>query len=160
MDDDVLIEPHLVARTRLHGNSHPGISPDVPDLAVLGQVRRDEFIAIQPDPHDRHLRTTVGLEGHEVSQGGTFEHCARGLRNPGHRANVPPPPPSRSGRSRKRLSALASRAARCFGYAPPTIDVQTGDSVSRRRTEPRRHRATHAATIAVAASATGYVSLD
>src|SRR5437763_9612760 len=105
MDDDVLIEPHLVTGTCLHGNSHSGVSTDVPDLAVFGQVRRDKFIAVQPDPDDRHLRTTVRLKGHEVCQRGTFEHCARGVRNPGHAANVPPP---RANSSRSRAQAPVS----------------------------------------------------
>lgn len=102
VDDDVLVEPHLVARARLNGNSHPRIPTDVPDLAVFGQVRRDKFVAVQPDPDDRHLRPTIGLEGYEVGQRRTFEHCASGLWNPRHSANLHRPATS-PGRFRARV---------------------------------------------------------
>ena len=66
MDDDVLIEANLVARASLNGQCDARVTADVSNLPVLGQVRGDDLIAVQPDPDDRDLRSSVWLERHQM----------------------------------------------------------------------------------------------
>ncbi len=66
MDDDVLIEANLVARAGLNGQCDARVTADVSNLPVLGQVRGDDLIAVQADPDDRHLRSSVWLERHQM----------------------------------------------------------------------------------------------
>jgi len=66
MDDDVLIEANLVARAGLNGQCDARVTADVSNLPVLRQVRGDDLIAVQADPDDRDLRSSIWLERHQM----------------------------------------------------------------------------------------------
>ncbi len=73
VDDQILDESSLVEGPSLDGQSDPRVATNVADLLALCQVRREEFVAVEADPHDRNLRTAVGVQGDEVRERWTFE---------------------------------------------------------------------------------------
>jgi len=92
VDDDVPVETDFIAGTCFDRESDPRVSADVADLAVLRQVRCDQFLAIKSDPHDRDLGSTVRFERDEVRKRRTFEHRTSRVRNRRHAANLAPLP--------------------------------------------------------------------
>jgi len=66
MNDDVLIEANLVAGAGLNGQCDARVTANVSNLPVLRQVRGDDLIAVQADPDDRDLRSSVWLERHQM----------------------------------------------------------------------------------------------
>ena len=52
MDDQVLVEAELVARTGLERQGDAAVAADVADLAMFREVAGDDLVAVQPDPHD------------------------------------------------------------------------------------------------------------
>jgi hypothetical protein len=39
-------------------------------------MRGHDLLAVQPHPHDRHLRAPIGIKGDQVRQGGGLQHGA------------------------------------------------------------------------------------
>jgi hypothetical protein len=123
MDDDVLIEAKLVARAGLNGQRDARVTADVSNLPVLGQVRGDDLIAVQADPHDRDLRSSVWLERHQMRQRSSLEYSSSRIGNRRHGVKLPIQDERQS--VRVDPSGLAGEA-RIVGYAarrkrlPPT----------------------------------------
>jgi hypothetical protein len=46
VNHEVLVEPHSVAGASLDRQRDPGVSAHVADLAVLGQVRGNDLVAV------------------------------------------------------------------------------------------------------------------
>src|SRR3954451_13785051 len=60
VDDQVVVEPVLVATSRFERQRHSRVTPDVPKLLLrIAQVRRDDLVAIHPNPHDGDLGRAV-----------------------------------------------------------------------------------------------------
>jgi hypothetical protein len=66
MDDDVLIEAHLIACASLNRQRDSRVPANVSDLSVLRQMGGDDLIALQADPDNRDLRSSVWLERHQM----------------------------------------------------------------------------------------------
>jgi len=66
MDDNVLIEANLVARAGLNGQRDSRVTANVSDLPMLRQMGGDDLIAIQADPDNRDLRSSIWLKRHQM----------------------------------------------------------------------------------------------
>jgi hypothetical protein len=60
------------------------VTPNVPNLLVLGQVPGNELIPINPEPHARHLRTTVSVQRDEMCERARFDQLASAVRQRCH----------------------------------------------------------------------------
>jgi hypothetical protein len=89
VDDDVLVKPHVVARARFDGQRDAWVAANVVELAVLGQMRGDDLVAVKTHPHDRDLGAAVGLERDEMREARALEHGADGVWDRGHGDNLP-----------------------------------------------------------------------
>jgi hypothetical protein len=119
VDDDVFIKSNLVARTGLNGQRDAWVTANVSDLPVLGQVRRDDLVAIQSDPDNRDLRPSVRLERHQVRQRSALEYSASRVGNRHHGMNLPLTPRAHPLRGPGGVS-MAMRVCRPQGSAPFT----------------------------------------
>src|ERR1700759_3670622 len=99
MDDDVLIEAKLVARSGLNGHRDARVTADVSNLPVLRQVRGDDLVSVQADPDDRDLRSSVWLERHQMSQRSSLEYSSSRIGNRRHGVKLPTQHPRRSVRA-------------------------------------------------------------
>ena len=70
VDDEVFGQAHGLAGVSLDGQSGAAVVANVAYLAVLGKVGHHDLIAVQADTDDAHLRTAVGVQGHQVRRGG------------------------------------------------------------------------------------------
>jgi len=71
----------LVAGARLDRQGDTRIGANVLHLAVLEQVARHQFIALETDPHDRNLGPPVRLERDQVGQTWALKHRPGGVGN-------------------------------------------------------------------------------
>jgi hypothetical protein len=90
VDHQVLRQAHLVVRAGFDRQRHPWVAADVAELPVLGQVARDELVAVEPDPHDRYLRTSVRFERDQVGESRALQHRAGRVGNRHDRETLPP----------------------------------------------------------------------
>jgi hypothetical protein len=84
----VFVETDRVSGPGLDRQGDSGIAPDVVDLSVLGEVSGDDLIAVETDPHDRHLGPAIGLERDQVREAWRLQDRARGFGYRGHRRNL------------------------------------------------------------------------
>lgn len=84
MHDDVLIESDRVACAGLDGQRDSRVAANVSDLPVLRQVGGDDLIAIQADPDNRDLRSSIWLERHQMRKRSAFKHSSSRIGNRSH----------------------------------------------------------------------------
>src|SRR4051794_33536666 len=72
-------------RPRLDRQCHPWVAANVAELAMVGQVRRDDLVAVEPDPDDRDLGTAVRFERDQMGQAGALEDFPGRIRDACHR---------------------------------------------------------------------------
>ena len=53
-------------------------------------MRRDDLIALQPDPNDRDLRSPVWLERDQMRECSALEYSSSSIGNRRHGVNLPP----------------------------------------------------------------------
>jgi len=76
IDDEVLDKAHGVTRAGFDREGDAAVVADIAHLAVLGKMCGHDLVAIKTDPHHGHLGTAIGVQGHQVSQGGGVEHSS------------------------------------------------------------------------------------
>ena len=63
-------KPRAFAVAGFEGQRDAAVVADVAYLAVLGKMARHDLIAVEPHPHDGHLRAAVWVQGHQVRKAG------------------------------------------------------------------------------------------
>jgi hypothetical protein len=62
IDDEVLVEAHVVTRVGFDRERDAAVVADIAHFAVLGKMGRHDLVAVKTDPHPRHLGTAVGFK--------------------------------------------------------------------------------------------------
>jgi hypothetical protein len=84
VDDEVLAESQGVGHLGLQRKRHTRVAAHVPQLLLLAQMTRDDVVAVEADPDDRDLRTSVAVERDEVRERGGLEHGPSAVRHDAH----------------------------------------------------------------------------
>src|SRR5262245_20732126 len=82
INHQVLVQSLLIRLVAKEGQSNSPIASKVLDLLVQSQMAHDELFAVNADPHYGHLRTAVGIERGQMSEGTLSDHFSYGFRNP------------------------------------------------------------------------------
>jgi hypothetical protein len=86
VDDEVFLQPRWVDAGALELHCDTRVSPNVPNLLVLGQVSGNELVPVNPDPHAGHLRAAVSVQRDEMCERARFDELASAVRQRGHGA--------------------------------------------------------------------------
>ena len=85
VEDDVVPHAELVGARCLQRERDGGVALHVADLAMPGEVARDDLVPLDADPDNRHLRAAVGVHRHEVRERAGLDQRAHALGQRGHR---------------------------------------------------------------------------
>jgi hypothetical protein len=88
MDHQVLPEPRRLDLGSLDRQRDPRVTLDVPHLLAVAEVCENDLVTVEAHPHNRDLRRTIGIHGHEVREAARLDQGTRGLRNRGHGATL------------------------------------------------------------------------